>query len=168
MQNLQIWQAVSILAWLGLAVGAYFYLKKAKNDGTEEAQGQSNKTLRDLVEDQNKKLVWQTNKIEELEEHIKGIKKRLDSYETENNTLREILQGRDKATQEYQAEARATFKKADQIFEIVATTHKDVERLYKAIERHLANQEKRQRVMATIEPIDQPFQDLKAAEKLDK
>lgn len=96
----------------------------------------------------------QKQEIEELRGEIAVIRDRSIKIEAENKILKDLLQGRDKNTKEFQKRAEDTMdivvklsevalsngKKTDAVMETVRLTNQNVERLATAIEKHLENQ----------------------------
>lgn len=100
--------------------------------------------------------------ITTLQEQIKVFKEKAESAESiarttqldfeklkaENLTLREILQGRDQATMEFQKAGMAAIQRSEQTtqliektFTLVSKQSESIEKLYKAIEKHLSMME---------------------------
>ena len=111
---------------------------------------------RKLISDVDKEL------ITTLQEQVKVLKEKAEGAETrslntqmdfeklksENLTLREILQGRDQATLEFQKSGMEAIKRSEQTtqlieksFQLVSSNTQSIEKLYKAIEKHLSTME---------------------------
>lgn len=111
---------------------------------------------RKLISDVDKEL------ITTLQEQVKVLKEKAEAAETrslntqmnfeklksENLTLREILQGRDQASLEFQRAGMEAIKRADTSYQLIERTFTlvsgqtgSIEKLYKAIEKHLATME---------------------------
>lgn len=100
--------------------------------------------------------------ITTLQEQVKTLKEKAEAAETrslntqmdfeklksENLTLREILQGRDQASLEFQKAGMEAIRRADTSYQLIEKTFTlvsghtaSIEKLYKAIEKHLATME---------------------------
>ena len=100
--------------------------------------------------------------ITTLQEQVKVLKEKAEGAETrslntqmdfeklkaENLTLREILQGRDQTSMEFQKAGMEAIKRSEQTtqmiektFQLVSSNTQSIEKLYKAIEKHLSTME---------------------------
>lgn len=149
---------------LGGAVIGFLYLfgvfGQAKSKDIKSAKDAADFVIEALKE----KIAILEQKIIDTGTSLVETNKRLDTLQVENTSLKEVLQGRDKTTQEYQAEARKTFAVADQVFKGVTESNlkidkvnKNVERLATAIEKHLTYMEKQQTVTVTTGGIENPL-----------
>ena len=108
-----------ILALLGIGN------KELKGRTTEldTAEGKLIDTLKGQVEALDRKVTEQASMIDEM-------KKQMDSLVNENITLNKVLQGRDVETVE-------SIKRTKEILDISKQTSKNIEKLYKVIEKYL-------------------------------
>lgn len=97
---------------------------KGRNNELDNAEGRLIDTLRGQVEALDRKVKEQGAIIEEM-------KKQMDSLVSENATLNKVLQGRDVETVE-------SIKRTKEILEISKQTSKNIEKLYKVIEKYLS------------------------------
>ena len=89
-------------------------------------------------------LILQTT-VEKLEKEVSVLKAQqsqntitLAKLGNENSFLKEILQGRDKDTQEFHRKGFVAISHTDEILALTRTTNKNVESLLRAIEKHLS------------------------------
>ena len=111
---------------------------------------------RKLISDVDKEL------ITTLQEQVRVLKEKAEGAETrslntqidfeklkaENLTLKDILQGRDQASLEFQKAGMTAIRRAEQTtqliektFQLVSSNTQSIEKLYKAIEKHLSTME---------------------------
>ncbi|KKP44970.1 hypothetical protein A2366_02470 [Candidatus Woesebacteria bacterium RIFOXYB1_FULL_33_9] len=111
---------------------------------------------RKMISDADKELITTLQEqVKTLKEKAEGAETRslntqmdFEKLKTENQTLREILQGRDATTLEFQKagmdaikRAEASYALIEKTFTLVSSHTASIEKLYKAIEKHLATME---------------------------
>ena len=109
-----------------------------------------------MISDADKELITTLQEqVKTLKEKAEGAETRslntqmdFEKLKTENQTLREILQGRDATTLEFQKagmdaikRAEASYALIEKTFTLVSSHTASIEKLYKAIEKHLATME---------------------------
>lgn len=114
-------------------------LDRAKKQQLKESQDLSREIIDSLKE-----------KINLLEGSILGQRSELDKFRgqliqlsAENQTMKDLLQGRDQSTLSFQTKGLETMDRVEEMFVLVQDTNKNVERLYEAIEKHLKHLEKK-------------------------
>lgn len=145
---------ISLGAILGGVVVGVFYIiglfggakEKNRRDG-EDAQAFVINSFKEKIEVLEAKVAAQ-------DVLIKDNAKKLDQLIGENKILKDTLQGRDAETQRFQNMGFEVMSKTLPIMmERINTTNRNVEMLYKAIEKHLSLMEKQQKVTITTEGI---------------
>lgn len=147
-----------VAGFIGLAVGGglaiiYFFdinLRRRQqfNDKTEER-------VIDLLKEQVNVL---ERKVNDQEDQIKSLAVKVDTLTKENHLLRDVLQGRDKDTQAYQAEGRRAFKVADEALQEIKVMGANIQSLMKALDAKLkvlteSTVEKEVTTKTTLNPI---------------
>lgn len=112
--------------------GVFDKLKKTRQDDSNKIDDRLIKLLKEQVEALEKKVSEQQML---LAENIKKV----DTLVSENQLLREVLQGRDREAEEYRKKGLRAMSQADEILTISKGNAKNIERLYQAIESHLRN-----------------------------
>ncbi len=116
-----------ILIWSSFAKGS-----KDKNTYLDELDGKIIAKLKesvDLLEKQQKENI---NKIHDLTLKVGEL-------ERSNLLMTEILQGRDKSTQDFQTAGMIAIKRTEDIFQLVNASNQNIERLYSIIEKYLSS-----------------------------
>ena len=134
-----IFVSVAVLAavnlsdrWLGKRRGAY----KEVVEDVEVASSRLVATLRETVNAQEERI----QKLEN--QQVENIRT-LDKLRTENGVMKEVFQGRDDSTTKFHTAMYDDMKRSEQIFGAVLTIDTKVDRLIKAIEKHLETIEKK-------------------------
>lgn len=120
----------------GIIVGLLYVVGifgSTKKSNTKEAEQANEYVIQALKE----KIEVLEQKVEEGSTRLQETNKRLDLLQGENQSLRDVLQGKDAATKEYRAEVQKTMVRAEQILNLTQQTHQNVERLYQVIEKFL-------------------------------
>lgn len=114
-EQLITWFTFAGFVVLGV-VAIYGQWFKAKDPITKEANARSSKLITVLQES----VAALEKKINYQETLLNQTKMQLDQLIIENKTFREILEGRDGSTKEYQDAGRRAFKDAQEVREIVS------------------------------------------------
>lgn len=121
--------------------GLYKVFDKKMKDRSKEA---------DELESRIKKLYReesdaQQSKISELEHTVSDLKEKVDKMSAENTLMKDLLQGRDTKTKEYQERGLKTMHVIEEMAKISTLNGKkldavmvSIEKLYKVIEKHLS------------------------------
>lgn len=142
------WLTIAGFAIAGFFAIAHLFDKNAKSQ-KEEFSKQEDK-LRKLYQEEIGVL---GKKVDEQADTIKELTKKVDTVTVENNLLKSIVTGTDDSTQKYRAKAEASMELATRTHAMVLEiqksvekngkeTLKNIERLYKAIEKHLEKEAK--------------------------
>ena len=123
---------VSIISLVG--IGGFLIFSKTRK-GITEASAKADDRLIGLLQGQVNAL---EKKVAEQSALIQENRMKLEALISENKTLKEIFQGRDEATQKFQKMGFEVMQVAiPQLINMTTETNKNVEKLYKAIEKHL-------------------------------
>lgn len=136
LETIRIWTEI-IVALSGLLIGGIIIYASLKGRILEKKSELGNKAddrlitiLQTTVNNLEKKVVDLTNQQQQNTLEIAKLR-------GENVLLREVLQGRDSFSQEYQKAGMEAIKRTEEILTISKDTNKNVEKLYQAIKRHL-------------------------------
>ena len=115
------WTSLIALFAVGVfaVLGAFDKVKNAARKETDETEDKLIRLLKDQVDALERKVLEQDTLIAQ-------IKIQMESLITENKTLREVLEGRDKTTKDYQAAGLKAMEAGKQILDIVINTDKNV------------------------------------------
>lgn len=111
--------------------------------GTNKAAKESNEILRGLIDDQRDEILKLREKLHGHGNDIQNLQLSLGKLTGENKTLRELLQGRDENTVLFQKQGFEAMKRSEEIFKLSMETNKNVEKLYRVIEKYLNIMEKK-------------------------
>ena len=81
-------------------------------------------------------------KYDDLQQRFQDQELKFKELMTENTTLREIVQGRDASTLEYQKAGLASMKNGEIVLQEVQKSNKNMERIASLIERHMKQVDK--------------------------
>lgn len=121
-------------------VGIYgIFNQKFKDKRTEEDTLEER--IRALYQEENKA---QNAKIQDLLSKVELFEKQIATLISENKVLKDIFQGKDQQSVEFQKQGFMAIKKAETMYKMIAEnnkeikqTNKNIERLAVAIEKHL-------------------------------
>lgn len=150
MENFNLAQLLTILGVMIAGIFAAFSLIDKGIRERSKTKDELDDKIRSLLQEENKELA---DKVNNLTNKIELISKKQIEIESENKILKAIFQGRDDDALKYREEGRETFKlakdvakmivtngkKTDAIIAGMATQNKNIERLAKALEKHIAN-----------------------------
>lgn len=126
---------VGIISVISLFLVSGILLFSKTRKGVSEASNKADDRLIGLLQGQVNAL---EKKVTEQAALIQENSLRLEVLMSENKTLKEIFQGRDEATQKFQ---KLGFETMNEVVPLLVKTtnetNKNVEKLYKAIEKHL-------------------------------
>lgn len=138
-QNIPIIVGLIIALVVGLIAIYGLFDKKVKDKLGEE------NTLEDRIRNLYKEESdAQTKKITDLTEKVNSLEKEMTRVSDENKVFKDVFQGRDSQTLEFQRQGFDAIKKANELHamlveqkEIALQTNKNIERLATAIEKYL-------------------------------
>jgi len=150
MENFNLAQFLTLL---GVIVGGLFAAFSLMDKGIKDrgkVKDDLDDKIRKLLQEENKEL---SDKVDSLSDKVADLTDKQNKAETENNLLKEVFQGRDKDAMAYRSEGREAMKlvkeitqvsinngkKTDAILDGMAKQNKNIERLAKALEKHIAN-----------------------------
>lgn len=133
----------------GLVVGLLYFFGafgKAERDNNKDAQEASSFVISSF----KGKIEILEAKVAEQATELKKMATKLESIVTENQLLRTILEGRDEDTKRFYTEGFKAMDKSQLILEKVTRTDVNVDKLYGAIEKHLAKIETTMQPTTTV------------------
>jgi len=141
----------SPIGWIGLALGAiacgfvaYLFYNRQRDGADDRLIG----ILKETVEALEKKVDDQKREHDEtvgtLTKKIDDLTRKVDDLERENGTLIEVLQGRDKATLEFQKQMLEAVKISMETNGLAKETASKIQDLIEIMAKHLAAVQKAQ------------------------
>lgn len=120
---------VGWISFIGFIIFGFIALYGVFDKRKKEREAEANQVddrviflLKEQVSALEKKVEVQAHLLEETA-------RKLDALMTENKTLKDILQGRDKAALDYQALGREAMKRGEEIYKLVHEIKQTVDRL---------------------------------------
>lgn len=117
---------ITFIGFVVFGVIAIYGIFDKRRKETEDAANKSEDRVIFLLKEQVNVL---EKKVEEQAHLLDQTAKKLDLLVNENKTLRDILQGRDKTTIDYQKAGREAMARGEEIYHIVQEIKKTVDRL---------------------------------------
>lgn len=105
--------------------------------------GKRNKDLSEaddrLISLLNQQITALEARVKSAEGEVRAMTSRVESLETENKLLRSVLENRDGKFQEFMDKSFEMMEAMPQLLETTTKTNGNVEKLIKALDRHLTN-----------------------------
>jgi predicted RNase H-like nuclease (RuvC/YqgF family) len=106
--------------------------------------GSTKRTFTKEAEEANKYVIESfKQKMEVLESRVTELDQKVTALQIENKSLRDVLQGKDEQTKNFQEKGFIAFQQLENTLAISSVNHEDIEKLYKLIERLIQNIEKK-------------------------
>ena len=125
-----------------IVVVGVFSLIALLDRGMKQKRTDADALDKELINSLKTKAELQEERIKELETDHKASTALINQLKGENQMMKELLQGRDKATLDYQKTGLEAMAKIDKIFEVAITNSKNIETLTKTLTDHFSRIEK--------------------------
>jgi len=133
------------LSLIGLVTLGLFAIVGVVDRVRRERDSDANKTDDRLISLLKSSVEALERKVADLETLQQQNQVKLEELETRNKILEQVFQGKDAQTQEFYRRGFQEMDKTEQLIMITSKTNENVEKLYKAIEKHLATLERGQK-----------------------
>lgn len=158
-ENIAIILALAAIIAGVIASFSYWSKESKKNrKDQDDADTSVRDLLREEIEALNKKINRLTQMSEEQAFQIETLKKTQLELQRQNDIFTKIFQGRDEDAVAYRKEGRETMQRVKDLEPIMIETNgnckevlKSIDKLYKAIEKHLEQLEKKGIILTTEE-----------------
>lgn len=123
-----------ILVGVFALIGIFDKVRKQREEDANKVDDRLIKLLKDQIEALERRVTA-------LDKELLETKTSLQTMQIENKTLRDVLQGRDGALQDYMKTGLSAMAEIHEVLKLTRENGKNIERLYKAIEKHLGKLE---------------------------
>lgn len=141
MWTITIETVTGFLTLAGLIAAGIFGLVAMWRQNTKKNQDEVDEIENRVIQLLKERVEALEHKTKDQETNLSQLTTKFNSLIQENKILRDVLQGKDSNFLEYQKNVLSGIKIIHEVVPIIQTSNKNIEKLVKALDRHLSKQD---------------------------